>query len=82
MSEKDWLEDEYFPEAELRFGRRPTPEEAGREFALHGVDARVQHLKRLRDSTPKAMTLNEVADRHAYTKVFRGVHERLRKVGR
>lgn len=81
MSDKEWLS-EYFQEAELRFGRRPTPDEAGREFALHNANARIQHLKRLEDTTPESIRLREAAERSAYTKVFRGVHEKLRRVNR
>jgi hypothetical protein len=79
MSDRDFL-DEMFQEAELRFGRRPSPDEAAREFALHGADARIQHLKNLK--TPESMGLREAAKRHAYESAIRRTHERLRKVGR
>jgi hypothetical protein len=79
MSDRDFLE-EMFAEAELRFGRRPSPSEAAREFSLHGIDARVTHLKRLR--APESMNVRQAAERKAYESALRSTHEALRKVNR
>lgn len=79
MSDKDFLESMH-EESELRFGRRLSPSEAAQKFAGHGMDARVQHLKNMR--APDSMTLNEAADRKPYESAIRGIHEKLRRLGR
>jgi hypothetical protein len=79
MSENDFL-DSMQEEAELRWGKRLTPQEAAEKFALHGMDARVQHLKNMR--TPESMTINQAADRHKYESAIRAMHEKLRRSGR
>ena len=80
MSDDNDFLDELQHESRLRFGRELTPAEAAEKFALHGLDARVQHLKRLK--TPEAGTVREIARRHAFEGAMRRVHEELRKVGR
>jgi hypothetical protein len=79
MSDKDFL-DELQEEARLRYKRPLTPSEAAEKFALHGFEARIAHLKRLK--TPIAMTLRETAERHAFESAIRRVHSTLQKVGR
>jgi hypothetical protein len=71
---------EMFEEAEIRYGRRPTSSEYAREFALHGVDARVNLLKRLEKNAP--LNLSEAAERHDYISKMKEIHHALRKVGR
>jgi hypothetical protein len=72
--------DSMHEESELRFGRRLSPSEAAQKFALHGLDARVAHLRILK--TPESMNLLEAAERHKHESALRSTHERLRKVGK
>jgi hypothetical protein len=62
------------------YGRELTPADAAKEFALLPAAHRVQNLGLLR--TPEAMTLRETAERHAYERAIRKVHDQLRRVGR
>jgi hypothetical protein len=67
-------------EAKLRFGKELTPEEAADKFALHDVNARIQHLGNLRRD--EDMPFNDAAKRFRYERALKDVHEKLRRVGR
>jgi hypothetical protein len=86
----DFIE-EALREGQLRFGRSLTPAELGQEFARHGFEARVQHLKTLKES-PKddgALSFNDATkklqekrSRLQYERTLQQIHEKLRKVNR
>lgn len=71
-------------EAELRFGRKLTANEAAEKFALHDMDARVYHLKNLRTSDDPMTTTEARAasERLVIERALRKTHERLRRIGR
>jgi hypothetical protein len=79
MADYDYLE-KMHEESRLRFGKTLTPEEAADEFALHNVDARIQHLGNLRRDDD--MTFNEAAKRFRYERALKERHRRLMAVGR
>jgi hypothetical protein len=81
MSDETFL-DRMQREARQRWGRNLTPDEAAKSFALTPFETRVQHLTELERTTPKAMTLRETAQHHAFSSAIKRTHERLRKVGR
>jgi hypothetical protein len=61
-------------------GKTLTPEEAADKFALHNVDARIQHLSNLRRD--ENLTFNEAAERFRYERALKERHRRLMAVGR
>jgi hypothetical protein len=79
MSEKDFL-DAYQEESVLRQGREMTSQEMAEQFALHGLERRIQLLKTLK--TPEAMNVDEASKRWAFEGAVKRVHERLRRAGR
>jgi hypothetical protein len=67
-------------EAKLRFGKELTPEEAAERFALHHVEARIQHLGNIRRDSD--LTFNQAAERYRYEKALKEKHRQLLAVGR
>ncbi len=68
-------------EAKLRYGRSLTPDEAAAKFAEHKLDARINHLKTLRDDG-ETLSIHKAAERLTFERKLRDVHNALRKVGR
>lgn len=83
MEDRDFIE-EMQHEAELRFGRKYTANEAAEEFALLDLNGRVQHLKNLkRSDDPLTTTEARVAsERLVIERALRNTHERLRRIGK
>lgn len=79
MSDRDML-DEMFEESDLRHGRRLNAEEYAQQFALHGLEARVNLLKRLDKDTP--LNLSQASERHDYVSKMKRVHFRLSALGK
>lgn len=79
MSEKDFL-DAFQEESVLRQGREMTSQEMAEQFALHGIERRIQLLKTLK--TPEAMKLDEASKRWDFEGAVRRTHERLRLAGK
>jgi hypothetical protein len=66
-------------EAKLRFGRELTASEAGQKFLEHGLDARIQHLSKLRNDET---TIHGAAKRLTFERALKDAHHAARKVGR
>jgi hypothetical protein len=85
MSDFTKLADDYIDEAQteakLRFGRELSPAEIAEDFAKHGFDARIGHLKTLKTADTYS-TPREAAARHVYERALRATHDRLRKIDR
>lgn len=79
MTDKDYI-DEAQQEAQLRYGKELTPEELADTFLGHDFEARIHHLKNLKQADE--YTVKDAAKRHAYERQLRNMHERLRKVDR
>jgi hypothetical protein len=79
----DFIE-EMQTEAELRFGKTLSPQEVATEFAKHGFEARIQHLKNLKknDEPISGVHLRDAAKRQVFERALRDTHERLRKIDR
>lgn len=77
--DKDYI-DEVQAEARLRFGDELSPAELAEKFAGHDLDARVYHLKNLKNDGE--LTPREAARRMAYERALKNTHEMLRKAGR
>jgi hypothetical protein len=63
-----------------RYKQELTPREAAHQFALHNIDARVNHLKQLK--APEAMSPREASDRLVMERALRNAHDQLRNIGR
>lgn len=82
----DYIE-EMQKEAKLRFGKELSVEEVANEFAKHGFEARIFHLKTLEESgdaingsSDEAM--RKAAKRKAFERVLYNVHNKLRSIQR
>ena len=73
--------DEMQTEARLRFGKTLSPSEVANEFAKHGFEARIQHLKSLK-TADNFSTPREAAARFIFERALRGTHDRLRRIDR
>lgn len=73
--------DEMQTEAKLRFGKTLSPSEVANEFTKHDFEARIQHLKNLK-TADSFSTARAAAQRYAYERELRTVHDRLRKIDR
>ena len=79
MDTTDYIE-EAQQEARLRFGGELSPAELAEKFAAHDLDARVYHLKNLKNDG--GLTAKEAARRMGYERALKNTHETLRRVGR
>lgn len=73
--------DEMQSEAKLRFGKELSAGEVADEFAKHGFEARIQHLKNLKTADSYG-TPREAAARHVFERALRITHDRLRRIDR
>ncbi len=76
----NWI-DRAQEEAKLRWGRELTPNELANKLAEHGLDARVNHLKTLRDDG-EPISIHAAAKRVTFSRKLFDIHNALRKVGR
>jgi hypothetical protein len=77
----DFIE-EMQKEAKLRFGKELSAAEVANEFAKHGFEARINHLKTLEDNDEPIVHLRDAAKRQVFERALRDTHERLRKINR
>jgi hypothetical protein len=75
----DFIE-EMQTEAQLRFGKELTAAEVATEFAKHGFEARIQHLKNLEKNDEPH--LRDAAKRHVIERALRDTHRRLAAIQR
>jgi hypothetical protein len=76
----DFIE-EMQTEAKLRFGKELSPAEVATEFAKHGFEARIQHLKQL-DTDDAYVDARAASKRFVYEHLLREVHKKLTALSR
>jgi hypothetical protein len=77
----DFIE-EMQTEAQLRFGKELSPAEVATEFAKHGFEARIHHLKNLEKNSEPMVHLRDAAKRQVFERALRDTHYRLAKISR
>jgi len=80
MSDDNWI-DRAQEEAKLRFGRELDADELAKKLLEHGLDARVNHLKTLRDDGEQ-LTIHAAAKRTAISRKLFDAHHAARRAGR
>jgi hypothetical protein len=76
---RDYIE-EAQQEARLRFGHDLSPAELAEQFGGHDLEARVFHLKNLKNDGE--LSPREAARRMGYERALKNTHEMLRRAGR
>jgi hypothetical protein len=77
--DRDYIE-EAQQEAQLRFGKELSAQELATEFAKHDPEARIHHLKTLRDDGE--VSVRDAAKMLEFRSALRSTHEILRKANR
>jgi hypothetical protein len=80
---KDFIE-ELQTEAKLRFGKELSAAEVATEFAKHGFEARIVHLKNLEknDEPISGAHMRDAAKRQVFERALKDTHFRLAKISR
>jgi hypothetical protein len=76
----DFIE-EMQTEAKLRFGKELSPAEVATEFAKHGFEARIHHLKQL-DTGDAYVDARSASKRFVYEHLLRETHKKLTALSR